>query len=807
MFIRCLLSVVALLQIPVGVVESQAPPSRGPEPAPTGEMRGKVVGPTGEPVANASITVRTGKDTSFAGGTLARPDGSFVVDGLRPGAYTVRIRAIGHAPIIRGDIAVTPQSAADLGTVTMQPVATRLADEVVTEERDDVMLAPERNSYSVKAMATVSGGNAVDALRNVPSVEVDAASNTVSLRGNSNVVVQINGRTSPLRGDQLGTFLAQIPAATLARIEVTTSPSAKEDPEGTAGIINIVLSQEVEGSRTAGFSLGTGTTRLATGSANAGAQTDKWTLFSSASASHDPRSLTGLSSRTNTAPVTSFSSSQLAGEVAPASQSIIGRSEYKVTKTWAISFDAMANRGRMGRDNRSRFTTMDVNEDTTAQFEESTEFAARNTMQDYSLALRRQGPKISPFSVEARYTRMRNASGNVRVSDPGAGGAASTLVDSFAVRFPTMTLQADFSRAIGSIAKVDVGVKSTLREPSAATETLRMDGDAASMLRSSAIDYQEVINAAYGMSARQFGKAQLQMGVRVEHTDTRLDVESRPSALTASYLSVFPNGAFTYALDQATQLRASYSRRITRPQPGQLDPAERYETAQAVFRGNPDLRAEYTDAYEFGFQRTTSWGSLQVNPYVRHTDDAMRAIRTVDESGVTLTTFANAATMRTIGADANANVRRGKLAVTIGGGLFDYRSDAGEFSTATVSGNARLNATYAPSPRWDGQVQANYMAPQGVEGGTRLANFMTSFAGRWKIRGDANVLTFRVTDPFDRQRMRFRTRTGAVTEDLERRFGVRGVFLTYSRTFGQQLRLRPREEPDAATQMGGPPPV
>src|SRR5687768_6385969 len=118
MFIRCLLSIVALLPISVGVVESQAPAAPGPRTAPTGEIRGKVVDPTGQPVSNASITVRTGKDTSFAGGTLPRPDGSFVVDGLMPGAYAVRIRAIGHAPIIRGDIAVTPQSAADLGTVT-----------------------------------------------------------------------------------------------------------------------------------------------------------------------------------------------------------------------------------------------------------------------------------------------------------------------------------------------------------------------------------------------------------------------------------------------------------------------------------------------------------------------------------------------------------------------------------------------------------------------------------------------------------------------------------------------------------------
>lgn len=806
MSVRCLLSIVALLPMMVSVVESQAPATQGPRTAPTGEIRGTVVDPTGQPVANASVTVRAGKDTAFAGGTLPRPDGRFVVDGLRPGAYSVRIRAIGYAPVVRGDIAVTLQSAADLGTLTMQPAVTRLADQVVAAERDDVILAPERNSYSVKAMATVSGGNAVDALRNVPSVEVDAASNHVSLRGNSNVVVQINGRTSPLRGEQLGTFLAQIPAAALTRIEVTTSPSAREDPEGTAGIINIVLAQEVEGSRTAGFSLGTGTTRLATGSANAGIQSGKWTLFSSASASSDPRSLTGLSSRTNTAPVTSFSSSHLAGEMAPVSRSFIGRSEYKATKAWAISFDALASRARMGRDVLSRITTVDANEDTTGQFEDYTDLTSRNTMQDYSLAFRREGPKISPFSMEGRYTRLGISSGNVRVSGAGAGGAPSTLVDSLAARFPTLSLQSDFSQPLGRSGKIDVGVKSSVRELSSATETMRMDGDAASTLRSGTIDYQEVINAAYGMSARTFGRAQLQGGLRVEHTRTRLDLAARPTALTARYLSFFPNGAFTYAIDPSTQLRASYSRRITRPQAGQLDPAERYETSQAVFRGNPDLRPEYTDAYEFGFQRTTGWGSLQVSPYFRHTGDAMRPIRTVDENGVTITTFANAATMRTIGADVNTSVRRGKLAVTVGGGLFDYRSDAGEFSTETVSGNARMNATYAASPHWDGQIQANYMAAQGVEGGTRLPNFMTSMAGRWKIRGDANVLTLRVADLFNTQRMRVRTRTGAVTEDLERRVGARGVFLSYSRTFGQQLRLRPREEADPASQLGGAPP-
>jgi hypothetical protein len=186
---------------------------------------------------------------------------------------------------------------------------TTLSEQVVTAERNDVELAPERNSYAVKNMTSASGGTAVDALRNVPSVEVDG-SNQISLRGNPNVVVQINGRTSPLRGEQLGNFLSQLPASTIARIEVATSPSAKEDPEGTAGILNLVLAQQVQGGVSGGVSFGTGTTGLANLSGNIGRQSGAWTLFSSLSGMRDARPFTGESARQSFATDPAFANAQ-----------------------------------------------------------------------------------------------------------------------------------------------------------------------------------------------------------------------------------------------------------------------------------------------------------------------------------------------------------------------------------------------------------------------------------------------------------------------------------------------------------------
>jgi hypothetical protein len=188
-------------------------------PAGVGEVVGRLTDSASHrPVLSGSITVRRGGDSTFAGGALPKPDGSFRVDGLAPGRYTLRVRAIGFAQVVRGDIVITREKPlVDVGVIALTMVATKLDAAQVVAEREETVLAPDRNSYSVKNMTTASGGTAIDVLRNIPLVEVDG-SNNVSLRGNANVVIQINGRSTPLKGDQLGAFLAQLPAGLAADI-------------------------------------------------------------------------------------------------------------------------------------------------------------------------------------------------------------------------------------------------------------------------------------------------------------------------------------------------------------------------------------------------------------------------------------------------------------------------------------------------------------------------------------------------------------------------------------------------------------
>jgi ferric enterobactin receptor len=805
-------------QVAAQVPGAPAPKPGGPGGTPQApqtpfEIRGRVVSEAGTPVTNGSVSVRRGTDTVFAGGTLLRPDGSFVVDGLRPGRYSLRIRSIGFAPVIKSDVAVTPeQPVATVGAIILARAVTKLEEQNVTAERDAVQLAPERNTYDVKKMTTASGGTAVDALRNVPSVEVDV-NNTVSLRGNANVVVQINGRTSPLRGEQLGTYLAQMPANLLSRIEVAASPSAKEDPEGTAGIINIVLTQPVQNSRTAGISLGTNTYGMANVSANAGTQTNKWTLFGSLGVMRNSVPMEGLSERINGSPAFSaFSNSTIDGRMKPLSGNVLARTEYQLTPKSALSLDAMANRGDMKRDNSSYFIDFNSATDTVGTFNNYIVTSATNASQDYTLGYRRTvPPTANQFTIETRYTEFQLHRGNFNTDERVSGTtgpADGTVLDSLNARLPLWTLQSDFSHPFASKkGKLDFGAKSTVRSLNTRSMAAQFD-DATDTYtpiaaRATGVEFGESIQALYGMMAKSMGKAQAQAGLRAEYSGTNLDVRSRPDALTSHYLSFFPNGAVTYALTPMRQLRASYSRRITRPQAPMLDPGEFRESPKMIFKGNPDLRPEYTDAVEFQLQDTHKWGTLQVNPYLRYSDDAVRQIRTIDSDGVTTATFANVATVRTLGADLNTNIRRGRLTLNTGGGAQDYKSDGGVLSTEGFWWNARANLSFAFNKVLDAQAMANYSAPREVEGGRQLSFLMTNFALRRKLWKDAGNLTVRVSDPFNTMRFLMRTSTGQVSELTERRFGSRALIVTFSRNFGTQLKLRPKEGPEGGLDGGG----
>jgi outer membrane receptor protein involved in Fe transport len=807
-------------------VGAQTPAQR---PAPSrpvaiGEITGRLTdSSSGRAVTSGSITVRRAGDSSFAGGALPKDDGSFRVDGLAPGRYTLRVRAIGYGPYDRSDIAITAeQPSVNVGSIGLKVVAAKLDATTTVAEREDVVIAPDRTTYNVKNMPVASGGTAVDVLRNIPLVEVDG-SNNVSLRGNANVVIQINGRSTPLKGDQLAAFLAQLPSATVKNVEVATNPSAKDDPEGTAGIINIVLNQDAEVGLSGGINASAGSTGGLSGGANLGKQQGKLIVFVSGNIYREHRDMSGSISRTYLAlPTPAATNTALDGTQSPVSGGGNLRSEYRFTPTISLSFDAYAFSGKFDGDNASRYLDFDAAGAVIGSFDQFQRQTSTFRSQDYDLTFRKVGKMNAPvFSTDFEISSNNsdadnNLSGVVNQADPATPSSIRTERDRSVQKSPYANWKTDYTHQFGTTTKLETGFKITSRtQESTFDAAYRDDGTgvyASDPARATDFDYREDIGGAYGLVSNKVGKWQTQGGLRLEDAASYFTLNNVGERFTRRYASAYPSAIVSYNFTDLRQAKISYSRRVSRPSPFQLNPIEMRQDTRNVFRGNPDLRAEYTDAIELGYQETRSWGTVQLSPYLRSTAHAVRNIQFVDSTGVSVSTYDNVASTRTIGGDLNVNAHHGPLLIGGGGSVYHYSSDASniakDFSARAMVWSARTNATWRFGKKADAQAFVYYRGPYATEGGSQLAAVSMTLAARYKLWGDQGNIALRVSDPFKLQRYGYRTANGTVFEYSERFFGSRAVYLTISRNFGQPLKLQPRQQdPDAASQPtpGTPP--
>lgn len=552
-----------------GRAGGQAATPRPPAaPGAAGEIRGRLVEAGSlRAVASGSITVRRAADTAFAGGALPREDGTFRVDGLPPGGYTLRVRVIGYAQLVRTNLAISSERPIiDLGTLSLTPVAVTLEQQTITAERSAVTLTPDRNSYSTKNMAGASGGTAIDVLRSVPSVEVDA-SNTLTLRGNQNVIVQVNGRTSPLRGEQLSNFLAQLPAFAVERVEVATSPSAKNDPEGTAGIINLVLRQEAGTNLSGGFNASVGSTRRTSLSGNLGRQSGPLTWFVSGNLSADRQPMPAISNRTNLiAPDPAFIDLRSAATIRPRSGTATVRSEYRLDPKDVLSFDGFVVGGKAARNNVSDFTNLDTNRVVIGSFEQFNGSRSRNVAQDYSLAFRRMGrPQVTTISSELRFTKNGNTN-NAEFYDAGAAGRAPLPYerDHAISASPSWDLQTDFTHPFSTRTKLETGFKETSRYAISDFTAAYLDTASGAYLpapaRSVNFDYRERIGAVYAVLSQQVSKLGTQAGLRLEEAGTRLNLPVRGERFDRRYASAFPSAILSYNFTPVRQGKLSTPR-------------------------------------------------------------------------------------------------------------------------------------------------------------------------------------------------------------------------------------------------------
>jgi hypothetical protein len=769
---------------------------------PSGTVRGRVVDAASRtPVSTATVDVTDSGAAAAAARTSTDAAGAFQVQGLPPGHYRVRIVAIGYAPRVLPSIEIGSSSpSVDVGTVTLTASPLQLRPMVVAGQRQDVQLAPDRNTYVVRDMPTTRGGTALDVLRNVPAVDVDI-DNVVSLRGNPAVIVQINGRPSPLKPAQLGNFLAQLPADMVDQVEVVPNPSAREDPEGVAGIINIVLKRRPDADRSGSLTLGGGTTGHADIGGSLGYEREPLSLYGSYGFLRDNRPRRDAIYRENryVAPPTYLEEAGTRTQL-PLAHTLTGSAGYQLGEHDELSADIAYSTRSEAESYSLLYRDLDSARALTGLSDRLTrgtnhEFELEGTLA-YAHAFAAKGHKLSSELTVVRAREGGPSSVAARTLTLGGTPVDTSARETqMAWEHPQEnSLKVDYARPLSSIARLEAGYKGSVQRFHTTLSTLVFDTTQASYRPDSArisdFTYDQRVHAVYGLLTAQPGKFLLQGGVRVEHATTRFHLKTSDATYDNPYNSAFPSALIAYNVDESHQVKLSYSTRIRRPDDTDLlDPTPHYLDPLNISRGNPSLQPEYIRALELGLQRTAGRTTIQVTPFFRHTIDAVRTIRTLDSAGVMTRTFANVATSDAYGTDATIVLSGRRLRGFVSASAFRQISNAANLgpglSAETFGWTARTNASFRVSSTLDLQTLLSYQAPLTVEQGRNASRTRVTLALRRKLMNDQMSLTLRVIDPFNGSRERSTTIDPRFYQVSDRRRAIRGLLLSVSWTFGK----------------------
>jgi outer membrane receptor protein involved in Fe transport len=725
---------------------------------------------------------------------------------------------IGYAPQNSGDLTIAPaEPRAAAGSIRLARNAVALQGIEATAERSVVAIAPDRNTYQTRDVAPAAG-TASEVLEAVPSVEVDA-DGKLSLRGNENVVVQINGRPSPIRGPQLAGYLKQLPANTIDRVEVIPNPSARQDPEGMAGIINIVLKQNVDLGMSGGLTLGASTADRYFGSGNLGYQRGPATWFLTYGYTNEERSVRGINDRTrlgaSSTPL-SYLEQEIDGRDGNDGHNLTASLDYRLGRRDVLSGALLVNSRAAEDGSLSAYSELDGTRLLLEEYERIRDSRRDNRMLDATLAFKRTlQPQKHEISAELRYNGQDDSDRTeLWRQSLGGGGFLDAEINDEDARTRQLTAQLDYTRMLGGT-KLETGYKGNVRwldrdylvrtDPLGSGSYVRSD-------RSNSLELDEQVNAVYAVLSHGVGPWELQGGLRAEYAGRDFSLADSDESFPHSYASLFPSALVSYKLGERSQVKASYSRRIRRPGSQELNPFPVFFDLQNVFLGDPELDPEYTDAIELGYQYSAQAGSLQLSPFYRRTTDVIRIVLNTADSvagrEVTTVSFKNLDTGTSWGADANGSLRLGKRfngfagfnvykMVTEGtGGESSLGSDA-------VTWSARVNGTFNLTPRTSLQAMFFYRAPMDIERGRFASSSNGNVSLRQKLMGEKASMTVRLSDPFNTNRFRVEAGDDNIIQLTERTFNSRAVHVTFQYNFGQAPRIRqPTQEPQ---QQGGSP--
>ena len=719
---------------------------------------------SGLPVPYASVYVISQRGGTIVTGGITKETGEFHITEIPLGRYMIVVEYIGYAKKELGPLTFLPfgdnKTTHDLETIPLVQKVLEMGEVQVMGERPMFIQTAQKRIFSAEDNTLSTGGSAIDVLRQVPGVEVDMDDN-VSLRGSSQVNLMIDGKPSTIAGGDVKSLLRSIPAANIADVEVMTNPGAKYDPEGMAGIINIVLKEN----KFAGFNGNLNSSADSRGGTNISGQVNWRTItfntFANVGIRQSIRQFSGDSYR-----IFQFDSfnnildQDSEGERIGDNLFLKTGFEYFIDPMQSIALSATLNGGDRINDDLTNSSEIGL---FSSEYYRHTD--GTNDRGGYDLNLNYDKKFKNPKQKLTSFVRYSSGGsdgsseywttpqpGFEEVVDPNRAKNGNEGEDS------NFDLKTDYVHPFKNGDLLEIGFNSRLRTRDDSQLAYLFDGRESLFVNDSLYTnqflYDENINAAYVQYTTSLGIIGMTLGGRYENVSMNSELINTQEKFESPYSSFFPSLSLSAGAPQLLQIQASYSKRVNRPRSRQLNPFTTRQDMQNLRSGNPFLKPEYIDSYEINIGRFSRGFSLTAGPYYRYTTDKIQRHKLMTDTGVSIATYENISEQESKGLEYTLIGSLGrKFRLMFSGSVYwdEINTDIyGEDYNKTAKGQRyNTNLTWNMTPTTELMFFMFYRPEQKLAIGKMGSMSFSALSLKKKFLDEKLNVSLRMGDPFD----------------------------------------------------------
>lgn len=733
---------------------------------------------TQQPLEFASVALFRLRDSSMVGGSISDNKGRFTISNLTPGRYFLRVNFVGYKTTDIGPIVCSPQGGTmqDLGKISVPLSSHSLNEVVISSDRPFVEFNLDRRVVNIEGNVTVMGGTALDVLETVPSVDVDMDGN-VSYRGSQNVTILIDGRPAQFAGGSRKAALEQIPAETIETIELITNPSAKFDPEGTAGIINIVLKKKKEIKPTIIATITAGTSDRYSANINFSQGTTKMRFFANYDYRNDKRFSNGEVIRESRLNTKTFLHEQYSENKSHSiGHSLRFGSDFYLTpkSTLGVSFNGniSGTESNSFSDNSSKDKNLNFLNNYRNNGIGDREHLMGSANMFYSKRFAKPSQSLmfdlnySAGSFDSREVNSINfwdKDWEYKIDSI----LAQNDLNLSSSNTSTLLAKLDYTHPIDSVRKLETGTHITMRSMKSNNTLSSAFGDSPFViddLRSVNFNFFENVLATYVNYSQQMGKWSLSAGLRYELASNDPQLLGDTNNYKRTYSSIYPTAALTRKIKDGEEVQLTYGKRVNRPGFHSLSPYIDYTNAPNLRGGNPLLKPEYIHSVELGYMRIWKKTSVMPSVFYRRTVDLISRYRVDYLDTMSLATFANIASADALGFELiysqtvtkwwRFNASGSVFHTKVNGKTINGEPAVSDLTNDDLSWSARINSNMKLMKNLELQLNANYRGPRVMLQGKRDGMFFSTAGLKYALLDNKLNINFRVSDIFNTQKFR-----------------------------------------------------